>query len=58
MGVGCLVQEAERTAKTLGTLDLTLDCGPGKNEPKRLGFGREIIGGVVVSAFGFRELNQ
>jgi hypothetical protein len=28
MGVGWLVQEAEGAAKTLGTLDLTLDGGP------------------------------
>ena len=58
VGVGWLVQEAEGAAKTLGPLDLTLDGGPGKNEPKRLGFWGEIVGGIVVSAFGFRELNQ
>jgi hypothetical protein len=46
IGVGWLVQEAEGAAKTLGTLDLTLEGGPGKNEPKRLGFGREIVGRV------------
>jgi len=32
IGVGRPVQEAEGAAKTLGTLDLTLDGGPGKNE--------------------------
>jgi hypothetical protein len=33
-------------------------AGLEKTKPKRLGFGREIVGGVVVSAFGFGELNQ
>ena len=58
MRAGWLVQKAEGAAKTLGTLDLTLDGGPGKNEPNGLGFGGEIVGGVVVSAFDLCELNQ
>ena len=58
IGVGRLVQGAEGAAEAPVAVDLTLDGGPGKNEPKRLGFGGEIIGGVVVSAFDFCELNQ
>jgi hypothetical protein len=58
IGVGWLVQEAEGAAEAPVPVDLTLDSGPGKNEASRLGFGGEIVGGVVVSAFDFRELNQ
>jgi hypothetical protein len=39
-------------------LDFTLNSGPGKNEPKRLGFVRESVSGIVVSAFSLRELDE
>ena len=42
-------------------LETAEDGGPRKNEAKRLGFGREVVGGIVVAAvlgFIFGELDE
>jgi len=42
----------------LAALDPALDFKSRKNEAKRLGFGREVIGRIVVIALDFRKLDE
>ena len=44
--------------QALIALDLALDLRLRKNEAKRLGFGRQVNGGVEVAAFVLRELEE
>jgi hypothetical protein len=58
---GSAVDHIPGVGESCFALELALDFGPRKNEAKRLGFGREVHGGIVVAAFsffGFRELDE
>jgi hypothetical protein len=39
-------------------LDLAVDLKPRKNEAKRLGFGREVEGGIEVTVFVLGEVDE
>jgi len=42
-------------------LEAAEDSGPRKNDPRRTGFGREVVGGIVVTplfGFVFGELDE
>ena len=51
-------EEIRSAFQALIALDLPLDLKLRKNEAKRLGFGREVDGGIEVTAFVLRELEE